>query len=321
MKKSKDLISIILGAAGLVILLVLGQMFHVLPFSLPFLPDHSSTGTLPSPLPSPALEEATPPSGTPHERSSSPLPQGESPSGEPSVSPSNSASPLGAPLPGGSPSASPSESLQGGLSAADKQTKANIEIFKEIYEVTLITSVKDLKQIEAWVNTLNQGASLEGVYHGLTKSNEYQTLEKKSPPASPEAIKAFTVEMDELQQELPEKLQMKDSAPTAGSIYLYKRILGEEALRVFEHKYQDREKDREKFGMWYARFAVRLARKKVDFGLELRNKPDQVFHQKWALETLDRKSEEQLKWEILNRLHRVLNEANKVQAEPKGKEP
>ena len=215
----------------------------------------------------------------------------------------------------------PSGGPQGGPPAHDKQTKGNIEIFKEIYEVTLMSQVKDFKQIEAWVNTLNQGASLEGVYHGLTKSNEYQVLEKKGPPASPEALKVFAEEMDELQQELPEKLQTKEPVPTNGSIYVYKRLLGEEALRVFEHKYQNKEKDREKFGMWYARFAVRLARKKIDFGLDLRNKPDQIFHQKWALDTLDRKAEEQLKWEILNRLHRVMNEANKIQAEPKGKEP
>lgn len=316
LKKNKDLISVLSFALGFILLLVLGQVFHVLPFSLPFFSQGISqkgVEATPSPVSSSDGSQVESSSAT----SSPPAPESASPSPQSSE---------GAAV---APAAEASQSANGGASVPavgsnasapnEKQVKGNTEIFKEMYEVTLITEVKDLKQIEPWVNTLNQGASLEGVYHGLTKSNEYLALEKKTPPASVAAVKAFTEEMDELQQELPERFHSKESVPTQVSIYTYKRLLGEEALKVFEVKYQD--KDKAKVAMWYARLATRLARRQIDFGLELRNKADLNFHQTWALDALERKSEEQLKWEILNRLHRILNEANKIQADANRKEP
>jgi hypothetical protein len=50
-----------------------------------------------------------------------------------------------------------------------------------------------------------------------------------------------------------------------------------------------------------------MTQRNVDFGVALRNKADEAFHLKWATEV----SEDQIIWEVLNRLHRVLNDANK----------
>ena len=63
----------------------------------------------------------------------------------------------------------------------------------------------------------------------------------------------------------------------------------------------------EKMALWYSRWVVHMASRNVDFGVALRNKPDEAFHYKWALTA----AEDRLKWEVLNRVHRVLNEANR----------
>ena len=318
MKENKKWLVALGVVVGLVGALVLAHELQLLPIELPFLSSQSSVQNAQGqPSVTDALRESQDQGGATAE----PTPPVESgvPSAQASDAALTSSPQEGGQFPqGGAPSTSAAPSA---LAVSDQQLKGNIEIFREIYEVTLITEVKDLKQIDSWVNTLNQGASLEGVYHGLTKSNEYLALEKKSPPASAAAVKAFAEEMDELQQELPERFQNKEPAPAQVSIYTYKRLLGEEALKTFEIKYQDKVKDRSKLAMWYARLATRLARRQVDYGLALRNKADLNFHQTWALDAIDRKSEEQLKWEILNRLHRILNEANKIQADANRKEP
>ena len=50
-----------------------------------------------------------------------------------------------------------------------------------------------------------------------------------------------------------------------------------------------------------------MAQRNVNYGIALRNKADEAFHYKWAVENAG----DPVKWEVLNRLHRVLNEANK----------
>jgi hypothetical protein len=87
------------------------------------------------------------------------------------------------------------------------------------------------------------------------------------------------------------------------SIFTLKRVAGDEALKVIGSKSQFREK----LAMWYSKWVVRIAQRNVDFGISLRNKSDEAFHYKWAVES----PEDRVKWEVLNRLHRVLNDANK----------
>jgi hypothetical protein len=87
------------------------------------------------------------------------------------------------------------------------------------------------------------------------------------------------------------------------SIFTLKRVLGDEAIKVMAAKAEYKEK----FALWYSKWVVHMASRNVDFGIGLRNKPDEAFHYKWAVEA----SPEKLKWEVLNRLHRVLNEANR----------
>jgi hypothetical protein len=239
-------------------------------------------------------------------------------------------------------------------SAAAKNAKANAEIFHEIFQCIFMREPKDRSEFGNWVDTLNQGASLEGVYNGLTHSSEYRKLEALHTGASAEAVRVFAEELAWLESELPIPTQFDSTSasplPVIGnpdavdgqeisfpqklanpnlaspgpspkvdlkvlaegylrqfigaSIFTLKRVLGEEALRVVAAKSQYKEK----LAIWYSRWVVRIAQqRKVDFGIPLRNKPDEAFHFKWVVEG----NEDRVKWEVLNRLHRILNEANR----------
>src|SRR5581483_2838831 len=86
---------------------------------------------------------------------------------------------------------------------------------------------------------------------------------------------------------------------SGSSLFRLKRVLGEEALKLV---WQLR-KSPEDLALWYANWVTHMAEKKINFGLVLRNKPDEKFHYQWAMHTpVDR-----IEWEILNRYHRMLN--------------
>jgi hypothetical protein len=220
------------------------------------------------------------------------------------------------------PSASPSaEELS---SSAAKKAKANAEIFHEMFKVVFMREPKDRGEFGNWVDTLNQGASLEGVYNGLTHSQEYAALEKNSPKASEKAIKVFRDEINLLELELPVPTHLENFG--LASLFLLKRVLSDEALKVIASKSsgptpkasetapkgdvaeaKSEDSPKAKLAAWYSKWAVHMAQRNVDFGVPLRNKPDEGFHFKWAGEV----SEDQITWEILNRIHRVLNDANR----------
>ncbi len=252
---------------------------------------------------------------------------------------------------------------------ATKSAKANAEILHEVYQVVFMREPEDKSEFGSLVDSLNQGASIEGLYNGFTHSSDYRKLEASNQGATPQALRLFGEELASLEMELPAPVEFTDAAtqplalpvqpgvepvaavtsrqsakaiadgvtvieygksdpqPTprvsaqtgpatleqltdrytkqfvGASIFTLKRIMGDEALRVMAVK-----KDYpEKLAQWYSKWVARMARRNVDFGLAQRNKPDESFHYNWAMAA----TEDRLKWEVLNRAHRVLNEANK----------
>ncbi len=94
------------------------------------------------------------------------------------------------------------------------------------------------------------------------------------------------------------------------SIYTLKRYLASQALRVIRQKSTQANKSPEILAQWYSHWVTHLVKdRKVDFGLELRNRPEEEFHFKWAMEA----DTDILTWEVLNRVHRLLNVANQNQ--------
>ena len=215
-----------------------------------------------------------------------------------------------------------------------ERSKENAQLLSEMIAVVNIHPPQDSSDFGNWVDTLNQGASLEGVYNGLTHTIQYQRLELLGHAASPQALRIFGEEIAQLEGELPRPSQLEwvggllratqsgdtpVDAPSSlpvlrdvgkladqyvtqcvgASLYTLKRLLGDEALKVIASK----NKDRERTASWYSKWVVHLALRGVDFGLPLRNKSDEDFHYRWAL----RSSDDRIKWEVLNRLHRLLN--------------
>jgi len=250
------------------------------------------------------------------------------------------------PLATPSPSPAPSEGL---ISDLAKSSRQNSELLHEMHQVVFIREPQSKGEFGSLVDTLNQGASLEGIYNGFTHSADYRRLEEENPGASGEALRVFTEEMAAMAAELPQPTEFDSSAklplplpvaPSAeseikpfggqggeapapapkafdkqawtakysklfvgASIYTLKRILGDEAQKVLTAK----KEYPEKLALWYSKWVVQMTARKVDFGVTLRNSPDEAFHYRWALSV----GRDRLLWEVLNRLHRVLNEANK----------
>ncbi|NDD93225.1 hypothetical protein EBZ37_14240, partial [bacterium] len=122
---------------------------------------------------------------------------------------------------------------------------------------------------------------------------------------TPEAFRPFVTPTAESAPPKPsiEVLQADITKLFSGSsIFTLKRVLGEWGLKVLA---LHREESRERMRDWYADFAVKQAKKSVDFGLSLRRNPSREFHRQWA----DQVSDDLIRWEVLNRLHRILNAA------------
>jgi hypothetical protein len=221
--------------------------------------------------------------------------------------------------------------------------RENSELLSEIFRVVFNQdAVEDKIDFGGLLASLNQGASFEGIYRGIIAGSRYRALESKSQAASPAELRVFATELADLQslmrnptefsltdskkapeivfpdgsvpvvsspssQEIkkkvdkPERVQELIRIFIGASSFTLKRVLGEEALRKFD---EDKD-DSGGIAQWYAKLAVRLGTGKVDFGLELRNRPDFDFHFKFAQQI----ARDRVKWEVLNRYHRTLNAA------------
>lgn len=227
------------------------------------------------------------------------------------------------------------EGLQ--LSQEARNAQINGQLLSELYQVVLIREPASKDEFGSLQNALNQGGSLEGVYNGFTHSGLYRRLEVASGTAKSETIQAFAEILAELQRDLPqptffdlsstrplavlgeatERVQEFSggtgvSTPSAeayatlfqkASFYTLKRVIGDEALKVVAAQ----RSSPEALAQWYGKWVVRMAEKKVDFGLPARNRGDEAFHREWAKTN----SQDRLNWEVLNRVHRVLNEAER----------
>lgn len=217
----------------------------------------------------------------------------------------------------------------------------NAELLYEMLTVVLLENPQE-GEYNAWLNSLDQGASLEGVYNALTHSSHYRNLEETRLGATPRSIKVFAREFAGLQKESPKptpvdrslaqalaapidpaqpespelarQIRFGASAPRStlrpnleqiertfigASLFTLKRVLGDEALKLLSHYANSRER----VAAWYADWVVKAAEEGVNFGLDLRMRKDRGFHLKWALAA----SNDLLTWEVLNRLHRLVN--------------
>lgn len=218
-------------------------------------------------------------------------------------------------------------------SSVGLSSKQHLEILAELFRVVFDTEVTPKAELGLWVDTWNQGASLEGVYRGITLSSLYQTIEKQAKTASVGCLKVFSEELALLETELPQPTvwdekplaplekkipQREESHPSPQqliqkyqtfflpfSFFYLKRLLGEEALKVLEVKKQ---RSQHELALWYSHWVVRLLSHQVDFGMNLRNSAEIDFHYRWVLSA----PWDHLQWEVLNRVHRLMNQKNRL---------
>jgi hypothetical protein len=171
----------------------------------------------------------------------------------------------------------------------------------------------------SWANVMEQGASVEGVYHGLILSGAYQQLEKNDKnPVNIDVFKNFVNLLDIIQSELPERTEFETgfkSATTSAewiahyqslfkskNKYVLKRVLGGEVLKLASVAFSSPERQKG-FLAFYLRFVGLTGKMHNDFGHIERNKKEALFHSQWYLKA----SRDQVTWELLNRIHRLLN--------------
>ncbi|MBI4924654.1 MAG: hypothetical protein HY843_01905 [Bdellovibrio sp.] len=221
-----------------------------------------------------------------------------------------------------------------------KEFLGKASLLKEIYFVIYQKELKNVQEFLDYQNILMQGASLEGVYNGLTHSSRFRKLEVEHKTTKAIVVKIFADELWNLENELSVKtvfnkthalplarpidpalfsgtenelqFEEKTSPQTKteyfklffnASIFTLKRVIGDEALKVIASK----ENSKENLAAWYGRWTIKLTQYKVSFGCELRDTGSELFHRKWAQNV----SVDILRWEVLNRLHRLLNEKNR----------
>ncbi len=242
----------------------------------------------------------------------------------------------------------PSPSTEAELSTANaKIAKVNSELLSELMRVVILDSSPEKSMFGSFLENLNQGASLEGIYNGVTRSDFYRKLEISNAGSQSITLRVFGEELFRLEEALPVPTQFEPSStqplplpqhpgsnngvapppetivfggaegaePGAAakvwsaqdyskyfvgtSFFTLKRVLGDEALKVVRSKSFDKKVLAEWYGQWVAKAMVHG----VDFGMDLRNKPEAKYHTDWALSA----DGEALKWEVLNRVHRILN--------------
>jgi hypothetical protein len=244
-------------------------------------------------------------------------------------------------------------------SEAAAKAKQNSELLQEVLRVVYNRELDNRAEFGNLLDTLNQGASIEGLYNGFTHSSDYRKLEVGNPGAKPEALAFFAGELGETEALMstptifnegaalplaapvtPEDTGVSDvsygatPAPSPSlsasaspsplitadrkvvqdlerkynvefanaSIFTLKRVLSDELLKLVSEKSHDPKA----LQAWYGEWVERMASKGVDFGVPLRNRADAAFHTQWAA-TAD---PDRLRWEILNRVHRILNARN-----------
>jgi hypothetical protein len=250
-------------------------------------------------------------------------------------------------------------------SLAAERAKRNAEMLEEVLSVVYSRKPSNRGEFGSLVDTLNQGASIEGLYNGFTHSSDYRKLEVADPGSTPAALKVFVQELAYAEVELSavtefgpaanqplgmpvqptgevdsgngdanvvdfshsptpagvvspsaslavakpsvEELKAKYLSEFSGaSIFTLKRVLGDEMLKLVDEKGFENDHASKALQAWYGPWVMHMASYNVDFGLPLRNRADAVFHSQWAAAA----DSDSLKWEVLNRVHRVLNSYN-----------
>lgn len=172
------------------------------------------------------------------------------------------------------------------------------ELAAEIYRDVYAKPIADRAEFAGWANVLAQGASLEGVYRGFVLSSDYRKLEAQGPKLCAAGLDYFAQEAAQIKKKPKEEFLAKfKDAP----FFSAKRALGDALLSHLD----EIANDHPRIAKGFSKFAERSIAldPKVSFGSKSRDESSVDAIESWAkTATLD-----SIKWEALNRIHRVLN--------------
>ncbi len=120
--------------------------------------------------------------------------------------------------------------------------------------------------------------------------------------AAPVAMASPTPSYTSVDQERAAVQKSIEETFLHANVFTMKRVIGSELFKVVAQK----RADRNRLADWYAQWCVRVAKLGVDFGYAQRSSEDLAFHTEWAWGA----STDRLQWEMLLRIHRLLNEAD-----------
>jgi hypothetical protein len=155
----------------------------------------------------------------------------------------------------------------------EKREKLNYYYVKGIFEsVRNQGSTND--DLAKWMNVVNQGGSLEGVYHALVLDNTYAGLENFEQPASTAAINFAVEYLDTYLARHVERSDLEGS-----NFYRIKRIVTERTIETMKSMASNRED----LNNWYAVLSHDLASNRSQIWKnKLRKSTSKKMHQKWS---------------------------------------
>ncbi len=180
----------------------------------------------------------------------------------------------------------------------EEYQKYNLAFIEEVIVETRGMKAND-DDLSKWMNTMEQGASREGIYRAMVLDATYAGLENYESAVT-ERSGDFAIKF--LERFVNQTL--KKEAVSKLNFYTLKRIVTEKALEIIDQYY----KNPQDLYKWYAVFSSEMAEQyPTIWNNELRKDVSAERHMQWAASV----PSQFLKSEVIIKLHKIFNHLNR----------
>jgi hypothetical protein len=189
------------------------------------------------------------------------------------------------------------ESNEGAKEQLKRKRQDDFHFVHELYQAVMENKPTAV-ELNQWMNVLDQGGSREGFYRALVLSDKYAGLENFDPTSADQLVIFCKEYMGTYLDQ-----QVQDKQLSSVNSYSIKRIAVEQSLELIDTFYAENANG-DKLPRWYAILSADLAAKYPSlWEIKLRSSTNPRIHLKWAQSA----PEQQLKSEVIIKLHRVFN--------------